>query len=186
VKTPCQKNNHHWNIAGHAHELTFTCYGGAEYLKDHAACSIFLEELEKARNIYSFLLLAYVLMPTHVHLLIVPKSSHYDIAKMLSGIKGVMSKRYRNHLRETDSTKHDSFLVKKRDKESFMFWRPGAGFDRNLWDAEAVHAAINYIEANPVRKSLVEAKDEWRWSSASGDRNGVFVDGRDVSMLMEE
>ena len=179
-----RKNNHHWNLSGHAHELTFSCYAGAEYLKDSTACSILLEELKKARNIYSFKLLAYVFMPTHVHLLIVPAYPDYNISKMLSGIKGVMSRKYRKHLQETDMAKHDLFLVKKRDTVSFVFWQPGAGFDRNLWNPEAIHAAINYIEANPVRKNLSVAKEKWKWSSASA--GGLVVDGRDASVLMVE
>jgi putative transposase len=177
-----RKNVQHWNLSGHAHELTFSCNGGADYLKDSTACSILHQELEKARRIYSFKLLAYVFMPTHVHLLIVPTSPLYDITKILSGIKGVMSRKYRKHLQGTDMAKHDLFLVKKRDIVSFMFWQPGAGFDRNLWNPEAIHAAINYIEANPVRKNLSVSKEKWRWSSASA--GGLVVDGRDASVLM--
>jgi hypothetical protein len=42
----------------------------------------------------------------------------------------------------------------------------GGGFDRNLWNAKAIHDSIGYIEANPVRSRLVAAPEEWKWSSA--------------------
>ena len=39
----------------------------------------------------------------------------------------------------------------------FHFWQAGGGFDRNLWNPEAIDRAINYIEANPVRANLARA-----------------------------
>ena len=46
-------------------------------------------------------------IPNHVHLLIWPKDTKYDIARIDSGIKGVFSKRYRKYLLENDQKKHD-------------------------------------------------------------------------------
>jgi len=82
----------HWNITGHAHELTFSCFHGRDYLSDTRACEILQEEIEKSRSVYHFKLWAYVIMPNHVHMLILPLKKEYDIAKILSGIKGIMSK----------------------------------------------------------------------------------------------
>ena len=160
------KKLHHWNTPGHAHELTFSCYRRADYLCDDNACVMFIEELEKSRRIYSFKLWAYVLMPSHVHLLIWPENTVYDIAKILSGTKGIMSKRYRSFLQETKRVRHDDFCINKRGKQSFIFWQPGGGFDRNLWNAKAVHNSIKYIENNPVRHRLVASPADWKWSSA--------------------
>ena len=137
------KKLHHWNTPGHAHELTFSCYRRADYLADDKACVMFIEELEKSRKIYSFKIWAYVLMHTHVHLLIWPENTSYDIAKILSGTKGIMSKRYRLFLRETKRVRHDDLCINKRGKQSF-----------------------NYIEANPVRSRLVASPVDWKWSSA--------------------
>jgi putative transposase len=163
-----RKRMHHWNTPGHAHELTFSCYRRREYFFDHVACEILLEEIERARKIYSFKLWAYVVMPSHVHLLLWPKDAKYDIAKIQSGIKGIMSKRYGKYLAETDVARHDNFLLKKGEFASFLFWQPGGGFDRNLWNPKAIHDSISYIEANPVRRKLASTPEAWRWSSAFG------------------
>ena len=39
-------------------------------------------------------------------------------------------------------------------------------FDRNLWNPEAIHCAINYIERNPAPANLAAALEAWSWSSA--------------------
>ena len=46
------------------------------------------------------------------------------------------------------------------------FWRPGGGYDRNGTAPPTIHQMIEYIHANPVRRGLVAAAEEWEWSSA--------------------
>ena len=42
----------------------------------------------------------------------------------------------------------------------------GGGYDSNLWREEAVWNAIEYINANPVRRGLCKTPEDWEWSSA--------------------
>jgi putative transposase len=173
LSSPIRKRIHHWNTPGHAHELTFSCYRRQDYFSDGKACELFMDEVGKAREFYSFRLWAYVIMPNHVHLLIWPVLEKYDISKILSGIKGVMAKQYRKYLLETSSANHGGFLTGTGETASFTFWQPGGGFDRNLWNAKAIHDSIKYIESNPVRKKKVGAPEEWQWSSAFGRTYGI-------------
>ncbi len=46
------------------------------------------------------------------------------------------------------------------------FWQPGGGYDRNITSTKVLRAVIDYIHANPVRRGLVSAAEEWEWSSA--------------------
>jgi REP element-mobilizing transposase RayT len=93
-------------------------------------------------------------------------NSKYDIGKIDSGIKGVMSKRYRKHLLENDRARHDCIVAAGQDADGFVFWQKGGGFDRNMWNSTAIHNSVRYIEANPVRSRLVDIAEEWPWSSA--------------------
>lgn len=161
-----RKKLHHYNSPGHAHELTFSCYRGSDYFNHTVACELFISILNESRKLYNYCLWAYVLMPNHIHLLIWPKDTKYDIARIDSGIKGVFSKRYRKYLLENNQKKHDQFLVISRGIETFRFWQAGGGFDRNLWNAKAIHHSIEYIEANPVRRGIVDSPEKYRWSSA--------------------
>jgi putative transposase len=161
-----RKKLRHYNTPGQAHELTFSCYSRRNYFFDSNACEMVLEEIENARRIYLFRLWAYVIMPNHVHILLWPLEAKYDIGKILSGIKRTMSKRYGAMMKKKDKVAYDQFLVKKSNETVFAFWQPGGGFDRNLWNARAIHDSIAYIEANPVRKGLASSPEEWKWSSA--------------------
>jgi putative transposase len=125
-------------------------------------------------------------MPNHVHLLLWPLEPKYNIARIDSGIKGVTAKRYAKRLLETNREKYDEFIVRSRGKEVFRFWQHGGGFDRNLWNAKAIHNAIGYIEANPVRRGHVSAPEEYRWSSsfARVTNRGVAPDNYNMPVLI--
>jgi len=49
-----RKRRKTYNIEGHAHELTFSCYHQYNYLNDPQCCIFFMEELSSAREKYQF------------------------------------------------------------------------------------------------------------------------------------
>ncbi len=69
-----------YDIPGHAHELTFSCYHRFPYLNDPNCCILFIDEVSQAREHFLFRLWAYMLMPNHVHLFIYPTQNEYKIA----------------------------------------------------------------------------------------------------------
>jgi len=158
----------HYNSPGHAHELTFSCYHRYDYLSDPVACELFLCELKKSRGEHDFELWAYVLMPNHVHLLILPHQGAYDIVRMLNDTKGRMAKQYRDYILENEPGKFKKYQVfdKSKHRNVCRFWQTGGGFDRNLWNGIAIQKSIEYIEANPVRRKRAAIPSEYRWSSA--------------------
>jgi len=177
----------HYNIPYHAHELTFSCYHRYDYLRDSYTCTILMEELNNARNKYNFSLWAYILMPNHVHILLFPKKEKYNISRILQEIKGRTSTRYRQWILESVPECFDNFCVISKSKKTFRLWQPGGGFDRNLWNAKAIHSAINYIEANPVRAGHVKTSENWPWSSARArmTKTGLVPDNFYVPVLMK-
>ena len=61
---------------------------------------------------------------------------------------------------------------------AYRFWQRGGGHDRNLREPEAIHAEIEYMHNNPVRRGLVARAEDWPWSSAAwyaGVREVVLV-----------
>ena len=54
-----------------------------------------------------------------------------------------------------------------------------------MWNARAIHSSINYIEYNPVRAGLVNAPEEWLWSSAHAryTNKGLLPDDLDIPVL---
>jgi len=182
-----RKKLKHYDIPGHAHELTFSCYHQLNYLKDPACCKIFMEELSLAREKFQFQLWAYVLMPNHVHLLIYPCKHDYKISIILQSIKGRTSKHYGDKLLAEKPKVYEKYCIKVGQKKTFRFWKAGGGYDRNLWNAKAIHASIKYIEENPVRAGLVESTEEWKWSSARARfyNEGLVPDDFNIPILMK-
>jgi putative transposase len=55
---------------GHLHFITFSCYRRLPLLGSIRARNLFVQILSEVRYRYGFLLVGYVVMPEHVHLLI--------------------------------------------------------------------------------------------------------------------
>ncbi len=125
------------------------------YFSKDDACQIFIDSVNKARIIYKFKVIAYVIMPDHVHLLMLPAEDNYQISKILTAIKLPVSMKVSKLYQE-----NTGLLLGK-------FWQRGGGYDRNIVSKEAIFASINYIHHNPVRKGLCVRPEDWKWSSAS-------------------
>ncbi len=111
--TTPRKKLKRYDIAGHAHEMTFSCYHRFDYLNDRTSCLLFLEELGRAKQLFKFKLWAYVLMPNHVHLLLFPYEATYKISAILQSIKGRTSKRYGEYLQSTARHKYQRYCIGK-------------------------------------------------------------------------
>jgi putative transposase len=83
IKKSCKR----YNIPGHAHELTFSCYKNQKFLLSDRTCQWLIDSIEKAREKHNFSLWAFVFMPDHVHLLIKPMDEDYNISNILKDIK---------------------------------------------------------------------------------------------------
>jgi putative transposase len=167
MATPSRKRIKHFEQERHVHELTFSCAERRPLLSNDTWRSWFCEGLEAACDRNAFLLLAYVLMPNHVHLLVYPAASEARVAKLLADTKRSFSRRIKRHLTETQSSALRRLTVHEQSGASmFHFWQAGPGYDRNLTEPKAVAAAIAYLHANPLRRGLCERAIDWPWSSA--------------------
>jgi putative transposase len=157
-----------YNDAGHAHELTFSCFRQQPFLAGDLARAWLVDAIHLARKRHSFHVWAYVFMPEHVHVLIWPRSPTYDISKILTTIKLPVTRRALNHVRKNVP----KFLVRMRDAQPngdvhYRFWQRGGGYDRNSYEPETIWKQIDYIHANPVRRGLCGKAEDWNWSSAA-------------------
>ena len=156
-----------YNEPGHAHALTFSCYQQRRFLARDRARRWLIDALQLARTKHGFSLWAYVVMPEHVHLVIFPRKDSYSISDILADIKQPVTRRATRYLRE-HSPQHLARMGSRKPggRAVHRFWQRGGGYDRNLFDPEAVHTEIDYIHANPVRRGLIEQPEDWVWSSA--------------------
>jgi len=121
------------------------------------------QALDEARQSGGFLLLAYVIMPDHIHLL--TDNSHKP-SEVLRRIKGTIAHRVIEYLKEKG---YESSLRKLRHEEwkrhhRYSLW----GHESNVFCvfSESVFMQkVNYIHLNPVRAGLVERAIDYHWSS---------------------
>jgi len=173
---PKRKTCKRYNLAGHAHALTFTCFQRQAFLSKDRSCTWLIDAIARARQRHAFDLWAYCIMPEHAHILLWPTYSPYDISEILNSIKQSVAKRALLFVRR----QAPSFLNRMEDRQPsgrtcYRFWQRGGGYDRNLFEPKAIHWQIEYIHANPVRRGLCLRAEEWFWSSAAdyaGVRNG--------------
>jgi REP-associated tyrosine transposase len=152
---------------GDCHELTFSCYRQIPLLTNDAWRRLLSESVDRAMRRYDFDLIAFVFMPEHVHLLVLPATPEPRIDLLLKAIKRPFSFRIKQDLIEARSRLLDKLNIRERPGiEVFRFWQEGGGYDRNLTSRAAILAAIDYIHLNPVRRGLCERVVQWKWSSA--------------------
>ena len=167
TKQPHRKTVKHFLVAGHFHELTFSCYRRKPLLTNDVWRERLARSIDRACEQEDFQLNAFVFMPEHVHLLVLPGTEKASISRLLARIKQPFSKEIKRILTEHESQLLDTLTVRERPgKHCFRFWQEGPGFDRNLFKPAAVEASMQYIHLNPVKRKLCQRAIDWRWSSA--------------------
>ena len=96
-----------------------------------------------------YLLLSFVIMADHLHLILVPKNK--DISPIMKSIKGYSSRRINENLNRKGSLWQKNF------------------YDYILDTEEKLTTKVRYIEANPVRRGLVSKAEDYKFSSAYFD-----------------
>jgi putative transposase len=161
-----RQHRRNFNIAGHAHVLTFSCYRGYEFLRSDRTCQWLADAINDARQKLDFALWAYVFMQEHVHLIIYPRSRTYDIAGIRHAIKHPVGEKALRFLAENSPEWLPRITRKRGQKIERLFWQSGGGYDRNIDQPTTLAKEIEYLHMNPVRRGLVECAAEWKWSSA--------------------
>jgi putative transposase len=164
---PHRKRVKHFHQKGDFHELTFSCYRRLPLLTNDCWRTELSNCIKQANEEFRFELVAFVYMPEHVHMLVLPQSDAPDIGSYLAQVKQPLSKFVKNKLEESNSTLLKRLTIRERPgKYCFRFWQEGPGFDRNLFSLKAIEASIDYIHLNPVARGLCPRATDWKWSSA--------------------
>ena len=150
-----------WDNPGDAHELTFTCYQRRPLFEDSSVRDQFVGHLATVKAQLELSLLAYVVMPEHVHLLV--WSKRVDVPKTLSQVKSSFAFYLLKEWKDNADPRIELCVTPQGDHR---FWQAGGGYDRNIFSPEAFEASIAYIHNNPVKRGLVQSSEEWLWSSA--------------------
>ena len=107
---------------------------------------LYLSLLTESSRHHGVSVLAWCLMPNHVHLIAVPRQST-SLARMLGRLHSEYARALHLRLRRTGHLWQARYCSFPMD-------------DKHFW------AAMVYVEQNPSRAGLVEKPWDWQWSSA--------------------
>lgn len=136
------------------HHVTQRGNGRARVFFSDADHALYLRLLTAACRAAKVRCLAYVLMPNHVHLILVPKDA--------DGLRKAMSAVHRAY----------AGALNARRKKTGHFWQ--GRFGCVAMDGEHLAAAFRYVLLNPMRAKLSKTAQHWPWSSA-----GAYLKSRD-------
>jgi putative transposase len=145
--------------AHHLHFITCSCYRRSPLLGSARARDRFLAILEQTRQGYRFVVVGYVVMPEHIHLLVTEPevgtpSTVMQVLKQRTA-RALLAKKKRSDPRQRnlfDRVPHRAF------------WQ-ARFYDFNVWTTKKRVEKLRYMHRNPVRRGLVESPEQWRWSS---------------------
>ena len=128
---------HHITQRGNRRQKTFFCDD------DYSA---YIELMAEWCDKHHVEILAWCLMPNHVHLIAVPHTEN--------GLARAIGEAHRRYTRR----------INLREKWRGHLWQER--FASFPMDEQHLLAAARYIEMNPVAAALVQSPEEYRWSSA--------------------
>lgn len=153
---PKLMRQHHrrYGFAGSIHFITVvTRVRGLIFVED-SICRRILECFEYHRRKQALDCYGYVLMPDHIHALLVQKGDGFPVIEMMRGFKSWTSR-------------SASFKMTRNSP----LWRTHYD-DVPVPGTDAMVTKIDYIHYNPVRRGLVQGPMDYAWSSA----NDIYAD----------
>ena len=139
---------HHVTQRGNGRAQTFFCD------EDYA---IYLDLLRTQTRRYGVAVWSWVLMPNHVHLILVPQD--------IDGLRASLSKVHRAYAGH----------IHARERRTGHFWQ--GRFGCVAMDEAHLVAAVRYVVLNPVRAKLVRRAWRWKWSSVHAHLDPKKGDG---------
>jgi putative transposase len=133
--------------------ITFSCYRRMRLLSSPDARDVFEYELERVRRWYASYILAYVVMPGHVHLLI-SEPQGGELSVLIQMLKQIITSR------------------KLRPADIPRFWQVWS-YSFPVWSEAKRREKVRYIHRNPVKRGLVTRPEDWPWSSFNASASGI-------------
>lgn len=142
------------NIPGALHYITGNFLDRQRVFTHERDFNAFIEPCLKLLKDWPCKLVAYVLMPDHLHMIVNPKDG--NIIDFTGKLKGLSAKSLVN-VSPPSRFRADGLGSHHVWQESFKAVP--------LWSAWMIWQKINYIHLNPVKARLVKAARDYRWSS---------------------
>ncbi len=154
--------------------VTTTVIGFLNVFTNDKVCEILIRNIKHYKEKYKFTILAYVIMPSHFHWIVLVNNKFGTISDIMRDLKKFSAWDIMDYLSKNNSEIDSEFKKASNgyNDQKRKFWMPrfddlGIRNNKMFWDK------LNYIHKNPVEKGIVSKPEEYKYSSA---RNYVFGD----------
>ena len=144
--------------AGDLHFITCSCYRRQPLLGTPRRRDLLLTVLEQVRRRYQFVVVGYVVMPEHIHLLI-SEPQEKTPSTVMQALKLGFARRVIAEAKRDNRSKPVLF-----DNGPQHIWQKRF-YDFNVWTEHKRIEKLRYLHRNPVKRGLVASPELWRWSS---------------------
>jgi REP element-mobilizing transposase RayT len=152
------------NLAGALHYVTGNVRDRIPVFKREDCCLGFLKVFRDLLRDWPSKLIAYVIMPDHIHLIVNPKDGR--IREFTGKLKALSAYEL------VEITGGQRFEIKDSDDGStHQVWQESFKA-QPLWSSWMIWQKINYIHSNPVKARLVKSAKDYRWSSFNAFYSG--------------
>ncbi len=180
--------NRNWKnyyIDNAVHHVAGTVHGWQPVLLYPEILSIFFLDFNRMTIRWDVVIIGFVIMPEHFHMLIQSRHAEH-IKKFIQGGRRSVSGRVRRLLEVNDGTlksfclkngiELSTFYSKTGGKSIFRFWKEKPRVFPISKEID-IKKKLDYIHNNPVRRGLVKSPEEWEYSSF-----GFYADRRPVGL----
>jgi putative transposase len=144
---------------GDLHFITCSCYHRLPLLRSARRRDLFLQVLEQVRRTFQFVVIGYVVMPEHFHLL-VSEPNEKNLSEVMHALKLSFARR----VIEQERRKRDTHQGKLFSSLPQRIWQ-ARFYDFNVCTERKRLEKLRYLHRNPVKRGLVSSTELWRWSS---------------------
>jgi putative transposase len=145
--------------AGDLHFITCSCYRRQPLLGTPRRRDLFLTVLEQVRRRHQFVVVGYVVMPEHIHLLVSePQEKNPSI--VMQALKLGFARRVLAEAKRKRNPEQDRLF----DCVPQHIWQKRF-YDFNVWTERKRIEKLRYMHRNPVKRGLVSSPELWKWSS---------------------
>src|SRR5258708_4821978 len=145
--------------AGDLHFITWSCYRRRPLLGTPQRRNLLLTVLEEVRRRYQFVVVGYVVMPEHIHLLI-SEPQVKNPSTVLQALKLGFARRVVAHSKRKHNPEQGGLF----DHGLQHIWQKRF-YDFNVWTEHKRIEKLRYMHRNPVKRGLVASPELWDWSS---------------------
>lgn len=147
------------NIKGGTYFFTVNTHRRQKILLDDQVRKALREGIEKTRITFPFQILAWVLLPDHLHCIWTLPKGDADFAKRWGTIKRHVSQRCSHRFKGSEQLSESRL---KRNESSFWqrrYW------EHQIRDETDLARHVDYIHWNPLKHGLVDQVSDWPYST---------------------